>query len=56
MLLLTGGILLLGLLIWQFIKPKSPRTYRTINTKRSSGTIKDETELLQLAYLDQQKR
>jgi len=24
-LLLTGGILLLGLLIWQFIKPKSPR-------------------------------
>ncbi|MBD0339372.1 MAG: hypothetical protein ICV61_00260 [Microcoleus sp. Co-bin12] len=59
MLLLTGGILLLGLLIWQFIKPKSPREPIAQSTPKesSSGTIKDEKpELLaKLAYLDQQK-
>lgn len=59
MLLLTGGILLLGLLIWQFIKPKSPREAIAQSTPKesSSGTIKDEKpELLaKLAYLDQQK-
>jgi hypothetical protein len=58
-LLLTGGILLLGLLIWQFIKPKSPREPIAQSTPKesSSGTIKDEKpELLaKLAYLDQQK-
>ena len=58
-LLLTGGILLLGLLIWQFIKPKSPREAIAQSTPKesSSGTIKDEKpELLaKLAYLDQQK-
>ncbi|MGB7893308.1 MAG: hypothetical protein WCF82_15580, partial [Microcoleus sp.] len=44
MLLLTGGILLLGLLIWQFIKPKSPREPIAQSTPKesSSGTIKDE--------------
>jgi hypothetical protein len=58
-LLLTGGILLLGLLIWQFIKPKSPR--ESIAQSKSnitpSPTIKDEKpELLaRLAYQDQQK-
>ena len=43
-LLLTGGILLLGLLIWQFIKPKSPREPIAQSTPKesSSGTIKDE--------------
>lgn len=59
MLLLTGGILLLGLLIWQFIKPKSPREPIAQSTPKesSSGTIKDEKpELLaKLAYQDQQK-
>jgi len=59
MLLLTGGILLLGLLIWQFIKPKSPREPIAQSTPKESfsGTIKDEKpELLaKLAYLDQQK-
>ncbi|MBE9092480.1 hypothetical protein IQ252_00585 [Tychonema sp. LEGE 07203] len=59
MLLLTGGILLLGLLIWQFIKPKSPRQPIAQSTPKesSSGTIKDEKpELLaKLAYQDQQK-
>ncbi|WP_333460844.1 hypothetical protein [Microcoleus sp. Z1_C3] len=59
MLLLTGGILLLGLLIWQFIKPKSPREAIAQSTPKesSSGTIKDEKpELLaKLAYQDQQK-
>ncbi|MEG4484152.1 hypothetical protein [Microcoleus sp. D2_18a_B4] len=58
-LLLTGGILLLGLLIWQFIKPKSPREPIAQSTPKesSSGTIKDEKpELLaKLAYQDQQK-
>jgi hypothetical protein len=58
-LLLTGGILLLGLLIWQFIKPKSPREPIAQSTPKesSSGTIKDEKpELLaRLAYQDQQK-
>ncbi|MEG4520327.1 MULTISPECIES: hypothetical protein [unclassified Microcoleus] len=58
-LLLTGGILLLGLLIWQFIKPKSPREAIAQSTPKesSSGTIKDEKpELLaKLAYQDQQK-
>src|SRR4028118_1317210 len=58
-LLLTGGILLLGLLIWQFIKPKSPREAIAQSTPKesSSGTSKDEKpELLaKLAYLDQQK-
>ncbi|MEG4801271.1 hypothetical protein QUB63_18175 [Microcoleus sp. ARI1-B5] len=58
-LLLTGGILLLGLLIWQFIKPKSPRESIAQSTPKesSSGTIKDEKpELLaKLAYQDQQK-
>jgi len=59
MLLLTGGILLLGLLIWQFIKPKSPREPIAQSTPKesSSPTIKDEKpELLaKLAYQDQQK-
>ena len=59
MLLLTGGILLLGLLIWQFIKPKSPREAIAQSTPKesSSPTIKDEKpELLaKLAYQDQQK-
>src|SRR6476469_6761460 len=59
MLLLTGGILLLGLLIWQLIKPKSPREPIAQSTPKesSSGTIKDEKpELLaKLAYQDQQK-
>ncbi|MEG3882541.1 hypothetical protein QT972_34905, partial [Microcoleus sp. herbarium7] len=59
MLLLTGGILLLGLLIWQFIKPKSPREPIAQSTPKesSSSTIKDEKpELLaKLAYQDQQK-
>ena len=59
MLLLTGGILLLGLLIWQFIKPKSPREAIAQSTPKesSSGTIKDEKpELLaKLSYQDQQK-
>ncbi|MEG4508554.1 hypothetical protein QUA81_28620, partial [Microcoleus sp. F6_B4] len=58
-LLLTGGILLLGLLIWQLIKPKSPREPIAQSTPKesSSGTIKDEKpELLaKLAYQDQQK-
>ncbi|MEG4853804.1 hypothetical protein QUB10_23330 [Microcoleus sp. B5-D4] len=58
-LLLTGGILLLGLLIWQFIKPKSPREAIAQSTPKesSSSTIKDEKpELLaKLAYQDQQK-
>ncbi|NJL65774.1 MAG: hypothetical protein HC894_00920 [Microcoleus sp. SM1_3_4] len=42
MLLLTGGILLLGLLIWQFIKPKSPREPIAQSTPKesSSPTIK----------------
>jgi hypothetical protein len=59
MLLLTGGIILLGLLIWQFIKPKSPRSSIARSTPNisPSPTIKDEKpELLaRLAYQDQQK-
>jgi len=58
-LLLTGGILLLGLLIWQFIKPKSPREpiAQSKSNITPSATIKDEKpELLaRLAYQDQQK-
>ncbi|MDF0555661.1 hypothetical protein [Kamptonema sp. UHCC 0994] len=58
-LLLTGGILLLGMLIWQFIKPKSPRDSIAQSTPKESPspTIKDEKpELLaKLAYQDQQK-
>ncbi|MEG4076223.1 hypothetical protein QUA30_26770 [Microcoleus sp. Pol14C2] len=58
-LLLTGGILLLGLLIWQFIKPKSPREpiAQSKSNITPSPTIKDEKpELLaRLAYQDQQK-
>ena len=58
-LLLTGGILLLGMLIWQFIKPKPPRNSIAQSTPKESPspTIKDEKpELLaKLAYQDQQK-
>ncbi|OKH31964.1 hypothetical protein NIES2119_27450 [[Phormidium ambiguum] IAM M-71] len=59
MLLLTGGVILLGLVIWEFVKPKSAikPIAQTIPKETKESLIKDEKpELLaRLAYVDQQK-
>lgn len=59
MLLLTGGVILLGLVIWEFVKPKSAikPIAQTTPKETKESPIKDEKpELLaRLAYVDQQK-
>ncbi|MFB2839317.1 TrbI/VirB10 family protein [Floridanema evergladense] len=59
MLLLTGGVIIVGLSIWQFVKPKSDTKppVPTTAQKTKEPLLKDEKpELLaRLAYVDQQK-
>ncbi len=59
MLLLTGGVILLGLVIWEFVKPRSAikPIAQTTPKETKESPIKDEKpELLaRLAYVDQQK-
>ncbi|MGA9378533.1 MAG: hypothetical protein WBV73_07155 [Phormidium sp.] len=59
MLLLTGGVIIVGLSIWQFVKPKSDTKppVQTTAQETKEPLLKDEKpELLaRLAYLDQQK-